>query len=1775
MIAIPANNLSTLHNLQLVYESTSERILLRGELDVIAPMLSEREDTQTEKLVIPIADVKWDLILPHGYQVAWTGGNLKPLVTNSNEFSLSGILRRLRELGGGGDVVLASAVLQRRIDRTIDESVSDWDAKTVSPSEDAPSQIPPTAMMDHFSLNAPARPSSPAEVASVEPQTQFFDAQAGLSEGGQKEQTRVPSNLSIGQLDDFGRPAKPTADAKKKIWAMEGVRSLEIAVENNTLNETYSLTSLGIAPTASITIVHQARLDWIAIAGGVIVFVIGLVVVAPRRYARARYFFAVSMIALLAPPVTGYAVELEPVSLAMLAGLLALAVVLLLRNFLSRVAAYLVRDSARSMNTNARQSAVTTLMFFVVLNCSMQAVVMAQEQPPGQIVTDQAELARLLKSLDDGGKVTLPSDAIIIPFDATKPDGLEAADKLLVPYDKYVELWNLANPEKPLDDPALPVKFAWSAANYSVTLDAKDSLQMKGSIVIELFTDNEVSIPLRLAGCVIEQAELDGYPARLQMLATQSGQQGAQTQDVQLQNQPVPPGTLYVLYLQGKGRKELKLQLRWQLDKRSGWRAIDGTLPATPASELTVKVPKAKTEVRLANGLDRSNFETSKENETIVTTLATDGRLSLNWRDKISEAAIDQGLTVQARSVFDIQENALKLAWHGEFEFRRGRRESFTLVVPKDYIVEKVVGDNIRGWTTKTTDSAPQLDIELLKAVTDRESLVVFISKQNAVDPQSTTQVTIPQITVPSAMLHQGHVAIRRSLLLDVRAEETTGLTRMEAVDETSWMAGHEIVGILPIKVYQAYRYSQVPFDLRVAVSVIKPKVRAQSQSLLKISQLERSLETRLLITSNDRQLYRLQIALPLEWKVQAPEVPGNFQWSLSPAGNRQLLQIHLADGQMNEFPVIIRARLAGETQPNTPIAFPQIDVIGAQRQSGAIVVQADPAYDVRAENLQGCEPVLLESVKSWLADNQRTAARLAVRFETAEFSGQLQVTARTPVVNSYSVTNIKVTDRAIEETLFIEANIRSAGIREFVFQMPASLATSRIQAPYVQQKIILPVQDNAEMVRVQLLLQDAIMGQFRVVVENDRELTSGPHAAPLPIVETGTTDRRLVTLENAGRDELITARVESFETLDRSQLLQRFQADLLGGKSSQAYLAQEDAVAPLLTYETKSREALATVGARIGLAQTLLVVDEHGTYRATQEYRVENRTEPFLEIEMPDDSRMWTVQVAGEPVKPALGSAGATAGTSTNRIRIPLIKTAEGDLDYPVVIKYGGQIATPSLLRRVEFPLIHTLNINVELSQVRLRLPEAYDWFNFGGTLGRVQSESELQAGWLSYRTRQLTELSQLLGSSSIVSDYTRARALNNLSTLESAIQQQSEAFTQNSRQSQELGKQWVDNSAALQAAQQQALQASQNQPTEGRGNRALLNDLYGVQSNGRSYNALGELGQNFYMQVPVPYPESAGKVADEANAASQNEWFSQNKLENSKPAEIGSRIAAAQQNLPATSSPTSSDPTAPNQQLQTPQLQTPDVMAGKRLKSAPQDGEAKDSQADRYNKRLQAQRGRAEALGDQNYGSTAQSAGRQSGTAANGMQNSGGFGAGGMGGEARDKMDSNFRMQAPGFMPPQIAELPITESQSAESMPPSRLPEPQLPGAPPTAAQEAFMASLEVDLPVRGREFFFTTPRGEVELSGQAIATSVYQRLYAIVSVLAIGAACWLTYILSSKVVRSLWGASIVALALVCFGAFSLIQAFVPIYGGLAILAALMLIFSKLESQTATALD
>ena len=73
--------------------------------------------------------------------------------------------------------------------------------------------------------------------------------------------------------------------------------------------------------------------------------------------------------------------------------------------------------------------------------------------------------------------------------------------------------------------------------------------------------------------------------------------------------------------------------------------------------------------------------------------MGLDGSFRAQWRPKIAEAMIDRDLSVESSAVLDIQEDGLRLIWNLNLQFRGGLRDSFTVDVPSDYLVERVAGD--------------------------------------------------------------------------------------------------------------------------------------------------------------------------------------------------------------------------------------------------------------------------------------------------------------------------------------------------------------------------------------------------------------------------------------------------------------------------------------------------------------------------------------------------------------------------------------------------------------------------------------------------------------------------------------------------------------------------------------------------------------------------------------------------------------------------------------------------------------------------------------------------------------------------------------------------------------------------------------------------------------------------------------------------------------------------------------------------------------------------
>ncbi len=729
-----------------------------------------------------------------------------------------------------------------------------------------------------------------------------------------------------------------------------------------------------------------------------------------------------------------------------------------------------------------KNSTKATLLTWALLTafpfvCATEVVA---QNSPATPVTNLSELGALIDALPGSPAIVIPADAIVVPYDPTAgvpssgdANSSDRQQKLLVPYDTYTRLWNLAHPDRRLTATPPVVPYAWAAAQYNAVLTGDEALEISGTFKIELFSETGVTIPLSLGGGVLQSISVDGQPARVQLVEPNPpGQPPPQVPQANQQSAAAPAPSIVLLHLSGKGTKEINLVVRMKIERRGGWRAIDGYLPASPATSLTLRVPQAQTEVRLTGMADRATHETSEKDGAIETALPANGRVAWQWRAKIAEAAVDQGLSVDAKAVFDIQEDGLRLSWQGNFEFRRGRRESFSLLVPADYLVQKVLGSNIRGWNVQRVGEAQQLTVDLLTAVAERETLVIQLfrkhSQSGLAEIGSSETISAPVIRVPDAMLQKGQLTIRRSRLLDLRSGASSGLSRIDMPDNAQWLAEQADASPVPLVPFQAFQYSQVPYTYQLTAQPTQSRVQVTTRTLLNLSELESSLESQILLNITERQLYRLRISVPKNWSLQTPTTPVAFEWNRESDDDDQSVEIHFSDGVIGNVPIVLRGPLeqslvAGADGVIPNVALPKIVVQDVSQQSGDIVIVSDPAFAVRADQLQNCELGLLGSASSWLGAAQQPLAQLLVHYNNAEIAGQLQLVRRVPQVTAYSISNIKVTDRSIEETLFFDFTIRTTGIRQISMIVPAYLAECRVRGPLIRSQTWTPISTDAD----------------------------------------------------------------------------------------------------------------------------------------------------------------------------------------------------------------------------------------------------------------------------------------------------------------------------------------------------------------------------------------------------------------------------------------------------------------------------------------------------------------------------------------------------------------------------------------------------------------------------------------------------------------------------------------------------------------------------------------
>ena len=365
---------------------------------------------------------------------------------------------------------------------------------------------------------------------------------------------------------------------------------------------------------------------------------------------------------------------------------------------------------------------------------------------------------------------------------------------------------------------------------------------------------------------------------------------------------------MLLLHVSGKGRHELALSVRMRLERRGGWRVAEGMLPWAPASAMSVTVPEKGTEVRLAHVPDRHSYETAQPGEKLETALGTAGAISIQWRPKVAEGQVDHSLTVRSEALLDVQEDGLRAVWQLTLDFPRSQREFLGVVVPKEYLVEKVEGANVRGWEVQPEAAGQRVQVSLLKAAKDSERLTVRLLRPCAVGQGELAEFDAPLVSVPDASLESGELAIRRSPRLELRPVKTSGVTRTDlggsGESQQALAASPVEESLLKLRPYQADRFVALPFSLRLAASPVAGRVEAELQTILRLVQFDQGLETRIKLDVRDRPIYQVAVRLPEGFQLDDVALPGEFHWAVTRPSGRPLLTIYLTAGQQGEVDV-------------------------------------------------------------------------------------------------------------------------------------------------------------------------------------------------------------------------------------------------------------------------------------------------------------------------------------------------------------------------------------------------------------------------------------------------------------------------------------------------------------------------------------------------------------------------------------------------------------------------------------------------------------------------------------------------------------------------------------------------------------------------------------------------------------------------------------------------------------------------------------------------------
>ncbi|MHC4500165.1 MAG: hypothetical protein ACYS21_13735, partial [Planctomycetota bacterium] len=222
-----------------------------------------------------------------------------------------------------------------------------------------------------------------------------------------------------------------------------------------------------------------------------------------------------------------------------------------------------------------------------------------------------------------------PLPRIIIPYE-DDPTVAEKSQKVLIPYSRFVKLWNQAHPDDPIDGLRPGTDISLANVRYRVTTDT-GQLKLSLTAQIRTYGKDWVVLPLPMRNLAVTEVTLDGKPAQWQGVLT------SETSRLRVENSKT--GTVLMLPSDVSGRLQLKAVTTPRYFGRRG--SVSFTLPPLPAAVMTVILPEEDLELEVGQIEGTLSHRTVNGTVEWTVPLGMTRDITLRWLPKIGRGAAD------------------------------------------------------------------------------------------------------------------------------------------------------------------------------------------------------------------------------------------------------------------------------------------------------------------------------------------------------------------------------------------------------------------------------------------------------------------------------------------------------------------------------------------------------------------------------------------------------------------------------------------------------------------------------------------------------------------------------------------------------------------------------------------------------------------------------------------------------------------------------------------------------------------------------------------------------------------------------------------------------------------------------------------------------------------------------------------------------------------------------------------------------------------------------